>query len=57
MSPRQLLRVTFVKVVALIYTAGTLAQLLRLVFRFDWKDMPFFPDWALVILGRLGSWG
>ena len=50
-------RKTFGKVVAIIYTAGTGAQILRLVVQFGWEDMPFFPDWGLVILGPYGVIG
>ena len=44
-------RMTFWKVVAIIYTAGTVAHVLRLAARFELEDMPFFPDWGLAILG------
>ncbi len=45
------------KVVAIIYTAGTAAHVLRLAARFELEDMPFFPDWGLVILGSYGVTG
>ena len=50
-------RKTFWKVVAIIYTAGTVAQVLRLAVRFGWEEMPFFPDWGLAILGPYGVIG
>ncbi len=50
-------RMTFWKVVAIIYTAGTVAHVLRLAARFELEDMPFFPDWGLVILGSYGVTG
>ena len=52
-----LLRVVFPKVVALIYTGGTVAHILRLIVRFDLTDMPFWVDWVLVILGPIGAAG
>ncbi len=52
-----LLRANFAKVVALIYTAGTVAQVLRLIYRFTWQEMPYFPDWILSILGTIGVAG
>ena len=52
-----LLRVAFPKVVALIYTGGTAAHILRLIVRFDLTDMPFWVDWVLVILGPVGVIG
>jgi len=42
------------RVVAVIYTGGTVAQVLRLVFQYTWHDMPFFIDWLLVLLGLIG---
>jgi hypothetical protein len=50
-------RKTFWKVVAIIYTAGTVAHVMRLAARFEMEDMPFFPDWGLVILGSYGVSG
>ncbi len=52
-----LLRIVFPKVVALIYTGGTVAHILRLVFRPDLTDMAFWVDWVLVILGPIGVIG
>ncbi len=52
-----LLRVVFPKVVAMIYTGGTVAHVLRLIFRPDLTDMPFWVDWVLVILGPIGAAG
>ena len=50
-TPRSLLRAKFNTLVAVIYTAGTIAQVLRLVVRFEWQDRPYAPDWGLVLLG------
>ncbi len=52
-----LLRIVFPKVVAMIYTGGTVAHVLRLIFRPDLTDMPFWIDWVLVILGPIGVIG
>ena len=52
-----LLRIVFPRVVALIYTGGTVAQILHLIFRPDWTDMPFFVSWALVILAPIAVIG
>ena len=52
-----LLRTVFPKVVALTYTGGTVIQILRLVFRFDLKNMPFEVDWVIVTLGPIGVTG
>lgn len=40
--------------VAVLYTGGTVAQLLKLVYAFPWQDMPFVIDWLIVILGTIG---
>ncbi len=50
-------RRTFGRVVAVVYTGGTVAQSLRLVFAFDLQYMPFWIDWALVVLGTYGGVG
>ena len=55
--PRLLLRDNFAKAVALIYTAGTVAHVLRLIYRLTWQEMPYFPDWILSILGMIGVAG
>lgn len=52
-----LLRTVSPKIVALIYTGGTVAHLFRLAVGFTWRDMPFFVDWILVILGPIGIMG
>ncbi len=51
------LRRVFTKVVAVIYTGGTVAQILRLIVGFTWQDTPFFIDWILVFLGPIGLAG
>jgi len=48
---------TWVRIVALIYTGGTVAQILRLIVRFGWQDIPFFPDWILATAGPIGVAG
>jgi hypothetical protein len=40
--------------VAVLYTGGSVAQLLKLVYDFPWQEMPFFIDWLIVILGTIG---
>ena len=50
-------RKTSWKVVAATYTAGTVAHVFRLAVQFGLEDMPFFPDWGLVILGPYGVVG
>ena len=52
-----LLRIVFPRVVALIYTGGTVAHILRLIVQFDLTDTPFWVDWVLVILGPIGVLG
>ena len=45
------------RLVAVLYTAGTIAHIVRLVSRFGFDEMPFFPDWAVVLLGTPGVIG
>ena len=52
-----LLRRVFPKVVALTYTGGTVVHIVRLIFRFDLKYMPFEVDWVIVTLGPIGVTG
>ena len=52
-----LLRSVSPRLVAVIYTGGTLAHIYRLTVRFGWRDMPFFVDWLLVVLGPIGVVG
>lgn len=40
--------------VAVLYTGGSIAQLLKLIYKFPWQEMPFLIDWAIVILGTVG---
>lgn len=40
--------------VAVLYTGGSVAQLLKLVYDFPWQDMPYIIDWLIVILGTIG---
>ena len=54
---RTLLRQNFAKAVAVIYTGGTVAHVLRLIYRFTWQEMPYWPDWILSILGTVGVVG
>ena len=42
---------------AVVYTGGTVAQGLKLVFDFGWGYMPFWVDWALIVLGTYGGLG
>lgn len=40
--------------VATLYTGGSIAQLLKLIYEFPWQDMPFVIDWLIVVLGTIG---
>ncbi len=40
--------------VAALYSGGTVAQLLKLLYDFPWQEMPFIIDWLIVILGTIG---
>ena len=40
--------------VAVLYTGGSVAQLLKLVYGFPWQEMPYVIDWLIVILGTVG---
>ncbi len=40
--------------VAVLYTGGSVAQLLKLVYDFPWQKMPYVIDWLIVILGTVG---
>ena len=51
------LRIVFPKIVAMIYTAGTVVHILRLIFRFELTKMPYEIDWVPVILGPIGVIG
>lgn len=42
---------------AVLYTGGTIAQLLKLFLSFRWTEMPFAIDWAIVVLGSIGAAG
>ena len=54
---RQHLRGHFRVVAAVTYTAGTILHVVRLIVRLGWEDMPFVPDWIIVILGSYGATG
>ena len=54
---RRHLRRTFPYVVAAIYTAGTIFHVVRLISQLGWEDMPYLPDWILVVLGSYGAAG
>ncbi len=40
---------------AVLYTGGSVAQVLKLLFGFPWEKMPFWVDWAIVVLGTAGA--
>ncbi len=40
--------------VAALYSGGSVAQLLKLVYNFPWQEMPFIIDWLIVIMGTIG---
>lgn len=50
-------RRTFGRAVAIVYTGGTIAQTLKLILAFGWEYMPFWVDWALIVLGTYGGVG
>jgi hypothetical protein len=54
---RRLLRRTFSHLVAVVYTGGTIAHVARLALRFGFEEMPFLPDWGVVLLGTPGVVG
>ena len=41
--------------VAVLYTGGSVAQLLKLIYDFPWQKMPYVIDWIIVILGSVGA--
>ncbi len=41
--------------VAALYTGGSVAQLLKLIYDFPWQQMPYVIDWIIVILGSVGA--
>ena len=41
--------------VAVLYTGGSVAQLLKLIYNFSWQEMPYIIDWAIVVLGTVGA--
>ena len=41
----------------MVYTAGTVVHILRLIFRFGLTNMPFEIDWVVVSLGPIGVIG
>ena len=45
------------RAVAIVYTGGTVAHLLRLVLRFGLEYMPFWVDWVLIVVGTYGGLG
>lgn len=38
---------------AVLYSGGSIAQFLKLVYNFPWQEMPFIIDWMIVILGTV----
>ena len=42
---------------AVLYTAGTLAQVLRLTFDFPLTEIPFAVDWVIIGFGSIGALG
>ncbi len=39
---------------AVLYTGGSVAQLLKIIYEFPWQEMPFIIDWVIVFLGSIG---
>jgi len=50
-------RRTFGHVVAAIYSAGTVFHVVRVIIKLGLEDMPFLPDWLLLVLGSYGAAG
>ncbi len=50
-------RRTFGRAVAMVYTGGTVAHTLKLLFAFSWEYMPLWVDWVLIVLGTYGGVG
>ncbi len=50
-------RRTFGRAVAVVYTGGTIAHILKLTIGFGWQYMPFWVDWVLIVLGTYGGVG
>ncbi len=50
-------RRTFGRAVAIVYTGGTVAQVLHILLKFGWELMPFWVDWALILVGTYGGLG
>ncbi|MDX1404633.1 MAG: hypothetical protein R3192_08845 [Woeseiaceae bacterium] len=40
--------------VAVLYSGGSIAQLLKLIYNFPWQEMPFIIDWIIVVVGTIG---
>ena len=40
---------------AVLYTGGSIAQLLRLIYDFPLQELPYLVDWMIVILGSIGA--
>ena len=57
MNFRGQLRGTFQHVVAAVYTAGTVFHIVRIAIRLDLREMPYFPDLIIVVLGTWGVAG
>ena len=38
----------------MLYTGGFLVHIVKLIVRFSWRDMPFFVDWVIIVLGAIG---
>lgn len=40
---------------AVLYTGGSIGQLLRVITNFQLQNLPYVVDWAIVILGSIGA--
>ena len=40
---------------AVLYTGGSIAQLMKLMIDFPWQAVPFIIDWVIVVLGCVGA--
>ena len=40
---------------AVLYTGGSIGQLLRVITNFQLQNLPYVVDWAIVVLGSIGA--
>ena len=42
-------------ITAVLYTGGSIRQLLRVITNFQLQNLPYVVDWAIVVLGSIGA--